>query len=138
MDRNAPIIAASAKLPSLAGTGTVRGNLLDTLKTIARLQGDLVPLEQAMIADPSLVPTLAEGQLIPVGGPPHDIEEYLAAERSLGRVRADCDPTLAAISLLAMLFGLAVHPVSGGDLVHSPLLEASVGYFVDGFASHDA
>lgn len=132
MHNNAPIIAASANLPSRAGHGTVLGNLVDVMRTIALLQRDLLPLEHAMISDPSLTLDLPDGRLMHPAGPPHDIATYLAAEQSLGRVRADCDPTLAAISLLAMLFGLAVHPVSGGSLATSPLLEASVGLVVGG------
>jgi AcrR family transcriptional regulator len=134
LHNNAPIIEASATLPSRAGQGTVLGNLADVMRTIAQLQRDLVPLEQAMIADPSLAPDLPDGPMMHPAGPPHDIAAYLAAEQSLGRVRADCDPTLAAISLLAMLFGLAVHPVTRGNLATSPLLEAAVSSFVMGIA----
>ena len=132
LDRNAPIVAATATLPSLAGQGTVLGNLLDTIRQLALLQQDLLPLEQAMIADPTLAPLRGERAQMPLEGPPNDIARYLAAEQSLGRVRAECDPTLAAISLLAMLFGLAVHPLLGNDLTNSELLGASVSYFVDG------
>jgi AcrR family transcriptional regulator len=135
MDRNAPIIAASANLPALAGTRTVFENLLDVMRTIAQLQEDVIPLEQAIIADPSLVPTLTPGEFIPASGPPHDLANYLRAEQSLGRVRPDCDPTLAAITMLATLFGLAVHPVSGETLANSPLLEASLRVFVNGVSS---
>jgi AcrR family transcriptional regulator len=135
MERNAPIIAASASLPALAGTRTVFENLYEVMQTIAQLQEDVIPLEQAMIADPSLAPPLVPGEFIPAGGPPHDVADYLRAEQSLGRVRADCDPTLAAITILATLFGLAVHPVSGGTLANSPLLEASLRLFVDGAGS---
>lgn len=132
LDRNAPIVAATASLPSLAGQGTVLDNLLEVIRNLARLQEDLLPLEQAMIADPTLAPPLGDRAELPLDGPPQDIARYLAAEQSLGRVRADCDPTLAAISLLAMLFGLAVHPVLGDDLANSALLASSVSYFVDG------
>ena len=135
LDRNAPIVAATATLPSLAGQGTVLGNLLDTIRQLALLQQDLLPLEQAMITDPTLAPLLGEGPQMPLEGPPHDIAQYLAKEQTLGRVRADCDPILAAITLLAMLFGLAVHPVLGKDLAESELLCASVSYFVDGFGA---
>ena len=132
LDRNAPIVAATATLPSLAGQGTVLGNLLEVIRNLAQLQEDLLPLEQAMIADPTLAPPLGERAQMPLEGPPHDIALYLAAEQNLGRVRAECDPTLASISLLAMLFGLAVHPVLGNHLAESELLSASVSYFVDG------
>jgi len=132
LDRNAPIVAATATLPSLAGQGTVLENLLEVIRNLAQLQEDLLPLEQAMIADPTLAPLRGERVQMPLEGPPHDIALYLAAEQSLGRVRAECDPTLAAISLLAMLFGLAVHPLLGNDLANSELLGASVSYFVDG------
>ncbi|TFC48766.1 TetR/AcrR family transcriptional regulator [Cryobacterium sp. TMT1-21] len=132
LDRNAPIVAATATLPSLAGRGTVLENLLEVIRKLAQLQEDLLPLEQAMIADPTLAPLRGERVQMPLEGPPHDIARYLAAEQSLGRVRAECDPTLAAISLLAMLFGLAVHPLLGNDLANSELLGASVSYFVDG------
>lgn len=132
LDRNAPIIAATGTLPSRAGQGTVRGNLLEVIRLLAQLQGDLLPLEQAMIADPTLAPPVTEQTQLPLAGPPVDIAKYLAAEQSLGRVRAECDPQLAAISLLAMLFGLAAHPVLGRDIADSALLAAAVGVFVEG------
>ena len=133
LHRNAPIVAATGTLPTLAGQGTVRGNLLDVIRLLAQLQGDLLPLERAMIADPTLAPPRTNE--LPSEGPPFDIARYLAAEQALGRVRAECDPQLAAISLLAMLFGLAAHPLLGKDIANSPLLAASVGYLVDGLGA---
>lgn len=135
LDRNAPIVEASAALPGRAGTGTVATNLLTVLQNIALLQEDLVPLEQAMIADPSLAPPRAGLAATPLIGPPRDIAMYLAAEQALGRVRPDCDPTTASIALLAMLFGLAVHPVTSGSLAKSPLLADCVNYVVSGVAT---
>ena len=43
-------------------------------------------------------------------GRPEFLSEYLRAEQRLGRVRADLDPSTAAVVMLALLFGLSARP----------------------------
>jgi AcrR family transcriptional regulator len=135
IDRNASILAASTTLPDQAGTGTVADNLVVVLRTIAGLQQDMVPLELAVSADPTLA-RARQGLPVPLtDGPPQHIARYLQAEQALGRVRDDCDPVAATVALLAMLFGLAINPATRGSVAESPLLGTSVRMFVTGIAS---
>ena len=88
-----------AGMLELAGTRTVRVNLLGIARAACELYGDLVPLAAAVLADATLV----ERRLEAFGG--HDfrpsqtvaaVAAYLAAEQRLGRVRPDADPELTA------------------------------------------
>jgi hypothetical protein len=62
------------------------------------------------------------------------IAAYLAAEQSLGRVRADVDPAQVAVVLLATLFGLALVPSSDGNGVDRDLLASAVRLLTTGMA----
>jgi len=91
--------AVEARLLELAGTRTVRANLLDVAHAACALYGDLVPLAAAVLADA----TLAERRREAFGGqdfrPSHlagAVAGYLSVEQRLGRVRATADPGLAA------------------------------------------
>ena len=83
----------------LAGTRTVRDNLLGIAQAACELYRDLVPLTTALLADATLVERRGEA----FGGhdfrPSHTaaaVAAYLTAEQRLGRVRHDADPELAA------------------------------------------
>jgi AcrR family transcriptional regulator len=52
LDRNTVILAELAELPARAGTGTVAGNLTHTLRNLAGLRSDILPLEFALMTDP--------------------------------------------------------------------------------------
>lgn len=56
--------------------------------------------------------------------PPQLIADYLAAEQGLGRVRADLDPLMGALTILALWRGLALvpAPVGGGAQVQAHLI----------------
>lgn len=116
-DRNAPIVAWVAALPERAGTRTVRENLLECLQRLASLRDDILPLELALRADPALArehrEALAAARDRPPPGPPGDIAAYLAAEQRLGRVRADVDVRIAALTILATLIGVGMIPAGG-------------------------
>lgn len=113
LESNAPAMAWVAGLPARAGQGTVESNLTEALRRLAALQERIMPLELAMLADPELAAQRQRALAAsdgPPPGPPEAIAAYLAAERRLGRIRADVDPVEAAIVLLAALFGLALTP----------------------------
>ena len=83
----------------LAGTRTVRVNLLGIARAARALYGDLLPLAAAVLADATLVRRRGEA----FGGhdfrPSHTaaaVAAYLAAEQRLGLVRRDADPEVAA------------------------------------------
>ena len=87
----------------LAGTRTVRVNLLGIARAACELYGDLVPLAAAVLADATLV----ERRLEAFGG--HDfrpsqtvaaVAAYLAAEQRLGRVRPGRRPRELTARLL--------------------------------------
>ena len=99
-----------AALPARAGTETVEDNLAGALGRLATLQEQVLPLEIAIRSDPELA---AQRQALvashgPLPGPPRAIAAYLAAEQRLGRVRSDIDADEVALTILAMLFGLAI------------------------------
>jgi energy-converting hydrogenase Eha subunit F len=83
----------------------------------------MLPLEVAMLTDPELaarrrvaLTALRSGDPAALSGlpgvqgpnPPALLARYLAAEQALGRVRADVDPTMAAVTILSTLMGLAI------------------------------
>lgn len=109
-----PIVEWMSDLPSRAGAATVGENLTACLIQLAGLRDAVLPLERAMLDDPDLARSRPAGggmlTLESVGGPPHQLQEYLAAEQRLGRVRRDVDTSEAAVVLLVVLFGLAAGP----------------------------
>ncbi len=109
-----PILEWVSSLPGRAGEGTVVDNLTDCLVRLSGLRDAVLPLERALLDDPDLALGRPAGSDLmtveSVAGPPYQLQQYLAAEQLLGRIRADLDTTEAAIVLLAMLFGLASGP----------------------------
>lgn len=108
---SADVLAWISALPARAGTSTVEANLAEAMLRLAELESRVLPLEIAIQADPDLARQRAAAFArtpAPPGGPPEAIAAYLRAERDLGRVSADVDPSDAAVVLLATLFGLAM------------------------------
>ena len=138
MERNGPILEWMAGLPARAGSATVEANLAETFRHLGRLRRDLLPLELAAFSDPALreviaaAMTPADGR--PLLGPPQLLADYLAAEQRLGRVRAGVDPQRAAITVLAMLFGLAMMPPDADGSPPAPLVDSAVQLVVQGLA----
>jgi AcrR family transcriptional regulator len=135
-----PILEWMSDLPARAGAATVADNLTACLVQLGGLREAVLPLERALLDDPDL----AGGRhpsgpmdLQSVGGPPHQLQEYLLAEQRLGRVRRDLDTSEAAIVLLVVLFGLA-----SGPPLDDRSLEAAVGgavrLIVDGISAPGA
>lgn len=101
LDRIAGLEARSAALRESAGTGTVAGNLTDTLMdlfgSVAVAIVGLIISRDALRARlretrPTGVPLMTEATAM--------IASYLTAERDLGRVRADADITTLAPTLI--------------------------------------
>lgn len=134
-----PVLESLSHLPARAGTGTVAGNLAQTLTSLASLREQVLPLEAAMLTDPelsaqrarALAPAAASDKYAPPR--PHDaIAEYLAAEQHLGRVRADLDPQSAAVTILSALFGLALMPAA--EATQSSIVAKLVDVMMRGLA----
>jgi AcrR family transcriptional regulator len=140
LESNAPIVEWVSTLPGRAGQDTVEANLADALTHLARLQDQIVPLELAILTDPELAgqrrEALAASRGVP-GGPPEAIAGYLAGEQRLGRVRADVDPTAAAIVILAALFGLVVTRWRGDEGIEPDRLASAVRLLVRGLEPTD-
>ena len=108
LDRVARIGTEAAALRGAAGTGSVAGNLTAALTTLFRsVAVEMISLitfrddlrARLRRAWPAGVPVLTEGTAM--------IASYLAAERELGRIAADADVQLLAVTLIGathMLF----------------------------------
>lgn len=133
-----PILEWMSDLPARAGQATVADNLTACLVQLAGLRDSVLPLERAMLDDPDLARGRPQGGSVmtieSVGGPPHQLQQYLSAEQRLGRVRRDVDASEAAVILLVILFGLA----SGPPLTNQELdvtIAGAVRLVVDGITS---
>ena len=108
MGRNAANFEAVTRLPDLAGTKTVRENLLFLVKAIEDVERDVAPLRAAASTDADLAAALgstsAGGAAAMSVGPLAPLARYLEAEKRLGRVRSDVDATSAALALFAIPF----------------------------------
>jgi len=108
LDRVARIGTEAAALRGAAGTGSVAGNVTAALTTLFRsVAVEMISLitfrddlrARLRRAWPAGVPVLTEGTAM--------IASYLAAERELGRIAADADVHLLAVTLIGathMLF----------------------------------
>lgn len=132
-----PLVEWMSHLPSRAGEATVVENLTACLTQLAGLRDAVLPLERAMMDDPELARSRPPGggvmTIESVGGPPHQLQEYLAAEQRLGRIRRDVDTSEAAVVLLVILFGLASGPPIG-DRALDATVAGAVRLIVDGIA----
>jgi AcrR family transcriptional regulator len=137
LERNAPIVEWVSQLPELAGTATVRDNIVELMRRLIGLREDLLPLEIALRADPELA---REHQAIVAAmteaaatGPPEFVATYLAAEQRLGRVRAGIDSRAAAFVILATVAGVALLPVHDQERGLDPvLIDVAADVIVDG------
>ncbi|PFG43369.1 TetR family transcriptional regulator [Isoptericola jiangsuensis] len=110
MHANAQVDEWFAGLPARAGEASVGDNLRECLHRLAGVKAEAIPLELAMLLDPELARSREEHLVAgaDLTGPPAQLEAYLAAERSLGRLRGDVDPRTATLALLATLFTAAI------------------------------
>jgi AcrR family transcriptional regulator len=100
LDRARRAAGQAARLPSLAGTGTVTGNLADAASSL--LQSAAFATASLVLLRPSL---MARIQQLAAGAPTalDNIEQafaaYLAAEQKLGRITAGADTQALALSI---------------------------------------
>lgn len=136
MERNRPLFDTMSELPGLAGSATVAANLTETFRHLGRLRRDLLPLELAAFSDPALQQVISAALTPAAGGPllgpPQFLADYVAAEQRIGRIRADVDPQRAAVTMLALLFGLAMLPPDADGYPPAPLVDSAVKLVVHG------
>ena len=130
-----PIADWMSRLPARAGEGQVADTLTECLTRLASLRERLLPLELAMLTDPELS-AARDRKALPAGAPdpPAMLAEYLAAERDLGRLRGDVEPTEAATLILVTLFGLTVVPPGPSALSAPPTIRRVVELLLEGLA----
>jgi AcrR family transcriptional regulator len=140
LDSHQHIMDFMAHLPARAGTGSLAATITECLVQLSELRDAVVPIEQALMSDPELVPQQSADvnplSVESVGGPPLLLAEYLAAEQRLGRIRATVDTTSLAVLLLAALFGLAISPLGASGSLEA-VLEQAVRMVLDGVATSD-
>ncbi len=139
LDLHADLIESVTQLPELAGTGSVHENLGLAIRRLAALRSDLLPLEVWMLGQPevrnarlALMSSSADSAAF---GPARTIADYLAAEQSLGRVRSDLDPSAAAQTILAALFGIAFLPASDDPDRYDHLVSDTIDLLVHGLTA---
>ena len=107
-NRNASDFEAVTALPALAGTKTVRENLLFLIEAIQDVEREVAPLRAAASTDADLAAALVPAPSISATGatlgPLDSLARYLEAEQRLGRIRSDVDCTAAAFALFAIPF----------------------------------
>lgn len=139
LESNQHIASDLEALPARAGTGTVETNLTDALVSMASLRDAVLPLELALLAEPvpergaAVQAHLADGTALP--GPPGAIAAYLRAEQALGRVRADANCEMAAMTLMSSVVGMALLPMPADrQSVDAALIATAAGIFARGLA----
>lgn len=125
-------------LPGRAGTAPLKDILTETFTELSSLRSAVIPLESALAAEPDLLrqrpPADLSTAVAHLGGPPHLLAQYLQAEQELHRLRADIDPTLTAVLLLASLYGAQTSPLSQPDGLPARTIGALVDILLNGIA----
>ena len=105
--RNAADFEAMTALPALAGTKTVRENLLFLVQAIQDVEREVAPLRAAAFSDADLASALVSAPSDPgmsVVSPLEPLTRYLAAEQGIGRIRINVDCAAAAFALFSIPF----------------------------------
>jgi AcrR family transcriptional regulator len=119
LDRAGLAAAEAAQLPSLAGAGTVTGNL--TAAAVTVLRSDAFAMASIVMYRPSLMSRVREM----TGGVPSALEDvekafaaYLDAERKLGRIAAEADTETLAFTLIGAIHHLFLTDRTGAPDLH--------------------
>ncbi|HEX2050581.1 MAG TPA: TetR/AcrR family transcriptional regulator [Actinomycetota bacterium] len=112
-------VAPLVRLPERAGTRSVRRNLEEVVRTALDFFRELMPLQSAMYANPSLLAAQRKA-MKERGFGPHvviaAIAEYVRREQRLGRVRRGAHPEVIATLLMGGCYNyLFVRDFTGDD-----------------------
>src|SRR5262249_39568328 len=135
LDRLSRHAAGLAELPSLAGSGTVAGNLADA--ALSLFSPEMTALSCLMISRPGLITrAIREATARTTGRPlPEEaFSAYLAGEQRAGRVRGDADVDAIAIALFAVIHYLLLSP-AGGSRDNRELMQKAVANIAYGITS---
>lgn len=117
-------VAPLVRLPERAGTRTVRRNLEDVVRTALDFFRELMPMQSALYANPSLL--AAQRRAMKARGfGPHvviaAIAEYVRREQKLGRVRKGVQPEVVGMLLMGGCYNyLFVRDFVGEDALPVP------------------
>jgi AcrR family transcriptional regulator len=126
LDRVRSAAAEAARLPSLAGTGTVAGNLTDA--ALSLLRSDAFAMARIVLSRPSLISRIGavagihhgterhrhKGAPSPLDAVETAVAGYLDAEKAHGRVSADTDTETVAFALIGALHHLVLTNLAAG------------------------
>jgi AcrR family transcriptional regulator len=121
LDRGHAAASVAAELPPRAGTGTVKGNLVDA--ALSMLQSHAFAVAGIIHARPTLMSRLHQVSSSRPYAVLSDVEmafaAYLAAEKTLGRIAADADPDTLAFILVG-----TVHHIFMTNMAEAPTIRS--------------
>jgi AcrR family transcriptional regulator len=102
--RASELTGPALDLPERAGRGTVVDNLAYFVRQAARILDQLIPAFAATFSDSALLEAVRTemAEVTTLSDPARTVEQYLLAERALGRVAADADCRAAASVLVSL------------------------------------
>lgn len=127
VDRSFLVGAAAAGLPERAGHGEVAQNLDEALAAVPRPH--LTVLVRLMALRPELagrVQAVLGDQAAGLDAIEQAATQYLTAERELGRIAADADPSALALLLVGVLHHLVLTE-GGADRLHQTVTAVVAG-----------
>jgi AcrR family transcriptional regulator len=124
VDRARAAADEASRLPESAGSGTVSGNLTDAAVTL--LRSHAFAIAGIVHSRPALMGRLHGHPVTTLDGVEGAFAEYLAAERSLGRVAADAD-----VETLALILVGTLHHLFMTQRTSSPSLRKQIRRIVD-------
>lgn len=100
-----------------AGQDTVAGNLQGFVSHSAVVMNELVPLISSVFSDTELLTALRKEMSSgnTAFNPNHQLEQYLLAERELGRISTDVDCAAVASMIVSICHDRAFHRYLSGD-----------------------
>ena len=100
-----------------AGQGSVAGNLQAFVSHSAVVLNELVPLIASVFSDTELLNALRNemASAETAFNPDHQLEQYLLAERELGRIATDTDCSAVASMVVSICHDRAFHRYLSGD-----------------------
>ncbi|WP_219471972.1 TetR/AcrR family transcriptional regulator [Nonomuraea rhizosphaerae] len=113
VDRARRASVAIARLPALAGTGDLAGNLVDTIDGL--LTPELLALAGLAVARPSILSGTLTEALLEADAGERAFTAYLQAEQELGRLSGEADAESLALALVGAAHQLILTSGTSGQ-----------------------